>query len=536
MNFKIFVMLSLTCNLWASNIIDTEDKFNWYADYIYLKIHIDNCLKKRSSILNHDKYKDSVYKVIPKMFADCKNKKNEFNTTEDIIEYQGTIPTNYTRANKNAVLLANLFHMFLNEEYSNIELDEACIDTIAHKLLKYYKIDFTDSAYDIKQYFKIFDLYSFIKGENDIFTTVEPFTGKNKAASFIVNYSDMNHILFTIHKGTVSTYYRDVYYRKFQLDDYMTTPEKLKFPNLEKLKLQWSFKPLEFDEINVLPNFKFELNSNKCWFNSVMHNLYNSSLIRTIIDEMNKKVHIKEGEQNFYISKWIKKIFECIKNGHNEKYSEILKGFAHSIKNYDYKYYIDFINNKYNEDDPFLELIIKILINEAELLGIDISEYFSLSYHRGRFCDKGHMICLFVDDVYNALSEFNSLYLSTPMLCPQNSEERFKIIKSLTYCDRCEKNTEYKEKYIYTKLPHIVFIPVKSCTDKIKIETSSGYKEYRLIGISRNAEGISNDFEAVLKLKNNKWCMLNDLKDPNKQQLTEFNRNGAGVAIYEIVQ
>ena len=46
-----------------------------------------------------------------------------------------------------------------------------------------------------------------------------------------------------------------------------------------------------------------------------MHDLYNSSLVRAIIDEMNKRVPvIKEGERDFYISKWIGEIFKYIKN------------------------------------------------------------------------------------------------------------------------------------------------------------------------------------------------------------------------------
>ena len=120
--------------------------------------------------IKNKKYKDSIYKVIPKCIADCVTKQNEFFNIDSIKLKKGDIiefaikpyDKQYTMANWNALVLYNLVAEMFYGEHRNKFSDT--IYDIGQKIKKYYHFlncaSYIDSAvYSLKKYNEILAFY-----------------------------------------------------------------------------------------------------------------------------------------------------------------------------------------------------------------------------------------------------------------------------------------------------------------------------------------------------------------------------------------
>ena len=306
----IAVIFAIIQCCYAKTFIDTEEKFQhfvyeagWRANAGYY----DESLRK-DKWYNDKIYKESIYEVIPQAIADCMQGKAEFSNVEEIVKFEQSDPLRYSAENWNAVVLWNYLYFARSGE---VRFDNTGVSAAGAKLRTHYGEEYWNyinkAVSDIQTYAKDLNLYDFIKevhtnqNNKKYFTVRQEFDATNKSA--IIHLKHCNITIY-IQNGIVSGH-----------------------------KTALKTVPTSKDEIHALPNFAgiynedgVDISANKCWFNSVMINLYNTNTIHQVINDLQTKSH-----ETTMPSYWIKQIFNDIRTGDMSHDGDHLRGLISAM-------------------------------------------------------------------------------------------------------------------------------------------------------------------------------------------------------------
>ena len=195
MNKKYFITLALCINMchagtYPSNLADyvvsSEPKrFKQDVKYIYV---VARCCASISDIYetiaknkkdknehidrghnnfitaNFEKYKKSIFEIIPQAVAKCVLKIDEFsNVSNDIVKFAGVNEENFTQAEVNAVVLYNWINQLMKDKNDTTKIT---IDKLAEHIGNNTKINqakLQKAISDIKEYDKVLELQQLIK-------------------------------------------------------------------------------------------------------------------------------------------------------------------------------------------------------------------------------------------------------------------------------------------------------------------------------------------------------------------------------------
>ena len=283
---------------YAETVINTKEEFQHFVYETGWRTNAEYCANhEKDKWYNDEVYKDSIYKVIPQAIADCMQKKAEFKNVGEIVTFEANNPEKYDAANWNAVVLWNYLYCVI---YKNVAISNAGVTEVGEQLKTYYGekyLGFIKKAVsDIQTYAKDLNLYSYIKeikantDDNKHYQIKQEFDPLTKSAALYLKVSD-NTIYINDGKEEQTV-------------------------------------PTSVNEIHALPNFAriynenwVDISANKCWFNSVMLNLYNSKTMHKVINELQAKSH-----DTTMPSYRIKQIFNDIRTGDMSNYGEHLMG------------------------------------------------------------------------------------------------------------------------------------------------------------------------------------------------------------------
>ena len=343
---RILQILSVYCsyaNGMNGMFIKTQTDFNHFAFLLSAKKDISTFYHfEKQSILKNTKYKDTIWKVIPKAIADCALKLNEFenkNIKDNVVMFEGTNVRNYTRSNWNAVI----FYTYLYHNMWNKETSVKNISKIVQN--KYKDYDLSASVSDVQEYENELQIGKYyiplLKKTVNISkrdkTTIIPyvfvsekFDSKTLCGKLILNNVHIkigNKYLITnisikIINGKIASIKTDTYkYRNINnLNEYMiaegiTSKQSKKPINLQVLNnkdyncLYQTTKG--FDELA-----KEDKDINRCYINASLYAIYSIPSIRNIVNELANKPKIERyGYKNWQISHALKQLFNDIKHG-----------------------------------------------------------------------------------------------------------------------------------------------------------------------------------------------------------------------------
>ena len=469
--------------------------------------------KQKDKWYNAKTYEDSIYKVIPQAIADCMQGEAEFGNVGKIVTFEANNPEKYDAANWNAVVLWNYLYFAIDGE---VRFDDTGVSAVGAKLKTYYGEKYwgfiKEAVSDIQTYAKDLNLYDYIaeikdnEDDNRYYKIEHTFNEYTKEAQ--VDITGIANITINKSKPTTKVYEKQ---------------DATKVPTSE-------------EEIHALPNFAHiyndkgvDISANKCWFNSVMLNLYNSKTFHKVINELQAK-----SKDNTMPSYWIQQIFNDIRSGDMTKYGDHLRGLIKAIQDVNIKQRNDkspertvapINSNIENSGDIAYILIVDSLKLEGEIKGIKAHSKWEISYENelgGTEIVDRIYVYEEQEDVKAALNDTIYSYDETIEYEDGKKETNHITLKN--------QNLPKLLVFIRDELRNKNPLRTPSILD---LESKDGMHRYRLIGVVEDDPGIVHHFEAQVKIEE-KWYRVNDQRTPSVKQIP-FNERSTlrQLAFYE---
>ena len=515
----IAVIFAIIQCCYAGTVINTKEEFQrfvyetgWRANagYYDKESHKDKWYSAKT-------YEDSIYKVIPQAIADCLQKKAEFSNVGEIVTFEANNHTQYSYENWNAVVLWNYLEYAIHKHGA---LNNDGVSEVGEKLKTHYGKDYGEyinkAVSDIQTYATDLNLYDYIKevqtnqNNNKYYTVQQEFKAANKSAT--IHLQPCN-ITINITNGKVSGY-----------------------------KTALNTVPTSKDEIHALPNFAeiynengVDISANKCWFNSVMLNLYNSKTFHKVINDLQKQSH-----DSTMPSYWIQKIFNDIRTGDMTHYGDHLKGLIRAMKELE----IDTSTfDSGNDGAPYGDafcLIKKSLSEEWAKTQLDELDCFDLKLREREFCyiNNCQQHCEHLEKaLITSLDEKNFLETILNTIEPEYDDEE-------ELCEYCKEYTTFHKKHDQITLPELLVFKIDSpserkkpveCSESLTINIGDGFNVlYKLIGTVE--QPYKGHFTANIRINsaNNRWFNINDWPSRIVKKI-DFNDHSPAtcVAFYE---
>ena len=290
-----------------------------------------------------------------------------------------------------------------------------------------------------------------------------------------------------------------------------------------EVELTSDMKIKQYNTLNVnpLPNFMkgYPITDNKCWFNSVMINLYNSEVFQKVINELASKAKNKSASPSY----WIKQIFNNIKTGDMKNYVENLNGLAKVVD----------VHSNFDIDDKNCPMnaygkIIHGVLNEAESSSIAITDKLVTTRSSKTIYDCGH-------------HEEQISYLTYFKIDNRFSISNIIDVSDGEICSKCNsKSYQIRNMQKILAVPQLLSIKTNegdALKQTISINDRKGIHLYKLIGV---VDGTTNSddghYVAKLKLEDGEFYNLDDLNTENVTKI-KFDRKNKyrTFAFYEIV-
>ena len=523
---------------YAETVINTKEEFQnfvyeagWRANAGYY----DKSLRK-DKWYNDKIYEDSIYKVIPQAIADCMQKKAEFSNVGKIVTFEANDHTKYSYENWNAVVLWNYLEYAIHKHGA---LSNDGVSEVGEKLKTYYGEEYwkyiNKAVSDIKSYATDLNLYDYIaeikdnEDDNRYYQIEHTFNEYTKEAQ--IDITGIANI--TINKGKPTT-------KVYEKRDATTVPTSE-------------------DEIHALPNFAHinneegvEISANKCWFNSVMLNMYNSKTIHKVINELQARSH-----DNTMPSYWIQQIFNDIRSGDMTRYGDHLKGliWAQELLNKKKKrnnnqIKVEVINTNAQKNPMYAwDIIYNSVCREAEECD-KASGSTLIANIKGQCCEKAinNLSCSNGCErnwEREILMQWAASDVKNIADVIKNQELKHQIGDNTSYCSFCHKEGKIKTQDTILHMPNILVfnrpephdhtsLTEMNIPEQIDIATKNRNYNYRIIGIVASAS--SNHVIAQIRCEDGKWYEVNDLTVPNVKKIKYIPiRKESRMAFYEKV-
>ncbi|MBQ9335182.1 MAG: hypothetical protein IJS10_01410, partial [Alphaproteobacteria bacterium] len=278
-----------------------------------------------------------------------------------------------------------------------------------------------------------------------------------------------------------------------------------------------------------------DISANKCWFNSVMLNLYNSKTFHKVINDLQKQSHDKTMP-----SYWIQQIFNDIRSGEMKKYGDHLQGLLKGMEEvYSRKW-----NKKYAQQrlskltlgeeirglDAYRELTEAISAEGSiNNIATDIESIIEIT--RNERCDKHN---------WRSKTQVHQIDVTNKDSSVQDAYERHKQTQKDELPSTCKKCGSKIQEYARTisKIPQLLVF-YRNCFSTIRtpselqLKAEDGIHKYKLIGCVDRIEFYDKQCETQIRTDND-WFRIID-RDEEKVKNTMFNESSEqrDLAFYE---